>query len=95
MITALRLFLQHTKGRALVSLRDRCDTLGAAADAGEAVRMNDIFSQATADAVLFLLFGRRLDFNSKHLERSTEEHSPGLSSRSHQLVVLVGVVHAP
>ncbi|CAJ1425031.1 unnamed protein product [Effrenium voratum] len=80
---------------------EMCDTLGAAADAGEAVRMNDIFSQATADAVLFLLFGRRLDFNSKHLERSTEELMevleglvlPQLPGRREELLAQRGRAH--
>jgi len=58
----------------LVDLGDEmCNALDFAAAHGHVVRMNEIFSRATAGAVFHLLFGRRLDFDSIKLEESTQE----------------------
>ena len=51
----------------------RCSSLDRAADNSAAIRMNDLFSKAAAAAVLRLLFGREVDFDSKAFEHSTED----------------------
>lgn len=53
---------------------DMCRSLDRAAEtAVQPIRINDLFSKAAAAAVLYLLFGREVDFDSKALEKSTEE----------------------
>lgn len=53
--------------------KDMCRSLDRAETALQPIRINDLFSKAAAAAVLYLLFGREVDFDSKALEKSTEE----------------------
>eukprot|EP00439_Symbiodinium_sp_Y106_P056629 s1630_g7.t4 len=50
--------------------KDMCRSLDRAETALQPIRINDLFSKAAAAAVLYLLFGREVDFDSKALEKS-------------------------